>query len=47
LNRADLVPIRIGPNGVRRSWKAVWMQSHPNPKMLTTFAKLLGSFGNS
>ncbi|MGC1904934.1 MAG: LysR family transcriptional regulator [Candidatus Acidiferrum sp.] len=43
LDRADLVPIRIGPNGVRRSWKAAWMRSHPNPKMLITFAKLLGS----
>ena len=43
LNSGDLVPIRIGHNGIQRSWKAAWMRSHENGKMLMIFAKLLCS----
>jgi LysR family transcriptional regulator for metE and metH len=39
----DLVPIRIGQNGIERSWKAAWMRNHPNAEMLMAFAKLLRS----
>lgn len=42
-NRRGLVSIRIGQNGIQRSWKAVWLRNHSNASMLTFFAKLLAA----
>ena len=38
-----LVSIRIGRHGIQRNWKAAWMRSHPDSKMLKNFARLLCS----
>jgi LysR family transcriptional regulator for metE and metH len=42
LKGRDLVSIRIG-RGIRREWKAVWMQDHEKTELLKDFAKLLSS----